>query len=331
MKVNNPNKTFRVLKIYEKLSAGDGLVRKELADYFDVSKKTIKRDIKEINRYFQEIDNNYHKDYINYDYQNKAYFLNHDQKLSFTQKEILAIVKVILESRAFCKEETEQIINKLINRVPLNLQSNIKEVIANELYHYTELDHQSKLLDLIWKTSLAVKENRVIKIKYNSLNKDNYVERKIEPQGLMFSEFYFYLIANHYEQKDDFKIVYRLDRIEEIEVLTEHFKVNYTDRFQEGEFRKRVQFMYPGKLMKLKLKFWGKSIEAVLDRLPTAEIIDIKDGKYIIETEVFGKGIKMWLLSQGDKLEVLEPKEFREEFRNLILKMKNIYLKGEIE
>jgi predicted DNA-binding transcriptional regulator YafY len=325
MKVTNQNKTYRVLRIYEKLSAGDGLVRKELADYFDVSKKTIKRDIKEINRYFQEIDNNYHKDYINYDYQNKAYFLNYDQKLNFTQKEILAIVKVILESRAFCKEETEQIINKLINRVPLNLQSNIKEVIANELYHYTELDHQSKLLDLIWKTSLAVKENRVIEIRYNSLSKDNLVERKIEPQGLMFSEYYFYLIAHHYEQKDDFKIVYRLDRIEEIQILTEHFKVNYIDRFQEGEFRKRVQFMYPGKLMKLKFKFWGDSIEAVLDRLPTAEIIDEEDGKYIVEAEVFGKGIKMWLLSQGDKLEVLEPKGFRKELINVILKMKNIY------
>jgi predicted DNA-binding transcriptional regulator YafY len=325
MKATNQNKTYRVLRIYEKLIAGDGLVRKELADCFDVSKKTIKRDIKEINRYFQEIDNNYHKDYINYDYQNKAHFLNHDQKLNFTQKEILAIVKVILESRAFCKEETEQIINKLINRVPFNLQSNIKEVIANELYHYSELEHQSKLLDLIWKTSLAVKENRVIEIKYSSLSKDNLVERKIEPQGLMFSEYYFYLIAHHYKQKDDFKIVYRLDRIEEIQISTEHFKVNYTDRFQEGEFRKRVQFMYPGKLMKLKFKFWGDSIEAVLDRLPTAEIIDEENGKYIIKAEVFGKGIKMWLLSQGDKLEVIEPLKFREDFIKIVENLNQIY------
>ncbi len=325
MKATNQNKTYRVLRIYEKLSAGDGIERKDLADYFDVSKKTIKRDLKEINGYFQDLDNNYQEEYIKYDYKQGAYFLNNDDKLKLTQKEILAIVKVLLESRAFCKEETEQIINKLINRVPLNLQSNIKEVIANELYHYSELEHQSKLLDLIWKTSLAVKENKVIKIKYNSLSKDNLVERKIEPQGLMFSEYYFYLIAHHYEQKDDFKIVYRLDRIEEIQILTEHFKVNYIDRFQEGEFRKRVQFMYPGKLMKLKFKFWGDSIEAVLDRLPTAEIIDKEKGKHIVEAEVFGKGIKMWLLSQGDKLEVLEPEEFREEIKIIINSMDNFY------
>jgi len=324
MTITNQNKTHRILRIYEKLIAGDGIVRKELADYFDVSKKTIKRDLKEIDRYFQEVDNNYHEDYISYDYQKKAYFLD-DNKLELTQKEILAIVKVILESRAFCKEETEQIINKLINRVPLNLQNDIKEIIANELYHYSELEHQSKLLDLIWNISLAVKENRVSQLKYNSLSKDNLVERKIEPQGLMFSEYYFYLIAHHYEQKDDFKIIYRLDRIEEIRLLTEHFNVNYTDRFQEGEFRKRVQFMYPGKLLKIKFKFWGDSIEAVLDRLPTAKIVDKEKDKYIVETEVFGKGIKMWLLSQGDQLEVIKPKSFKKEIEKIIQKMLDNY------
>lgn len=320
MKVSNQNKAHRILSIYEKLITGDGIVRKKLADYFVVSKKTIKRDLKEINKYFQEVDNNYHEDYISYDYQKKAYFLD-DNKLELTQKEILAIVKVILESRAFCKKETEQLINKLINRVPLNLQNDIKGIIANELFHYSELEHQKKMLDLIWKTSFAVKENRIVEIKYNSLSKDDLVERKIEPQGLMFSEYYFYLIAHHYEQKDDFKIIYRLDRIEDIRLLTEHFNINYTDRFQEGEFRKRVQFMYPGKLIKIKFKFWGDSIEAVLDRLPTAQIVDKDEDKYTIEAEVFGKGIKMWLLSQGDKLEVLEPQNFREEIKEIIENM----------
>ena len=232
---------------------------------------------------------------------------------------------MILESRAFCKKETEQLINKLINRVPLNLQNDIKSIIANELFHYSELEHQKKILDLIWKTSFAVKENRIVEIKYKSLSKDDLVERKIEPQGLMFSEYYFYLIAHHYEQKDDFKIIYRLDRIEEFKISKEHYQVNYTDRFQEGEFRKRVQFMYPGKLMKIKFKFWGDSIEAVLDRLPTAKIIDEEDGKFIVEGEVFGKGIKMWLLSQGNNLEVLEPISFRKEMMQIINNMINNY------
>jgi predicted DNA-binding transcriptional regulator YafY len=325
MKAVNQNKTHRVLRIYEKLITGDGIVRKELANYFGVSKKTIKRDLKQIDRYFQEIDSNYNEDYISYDYQKKAYFLDDNKKLDLTQKEILAVVKVLLESRAFCKSEAEKIINKLITKVPLNFQKDIKEIIANELFHYSELEHQSKLLDLIWDLSLAIKENRVIELKYNSLSRDNLVERKIEPLGLMFSEYYFYLIAHHYGQQDDFKIIYRLDRIKAVKINNKHFKQFYQDRFQEGVFRKRVQFMYPGKLIKIKFKFWGDSIEAVLDRLPTAEIVDKEEEKYIIEAEVFGKGIKMWLLSQGDKLEVLKPDELRQEIIKSLKKLINLY------
>ena len=74
----------------------------------------------------------------------------------------------------------------------------------------------------------------------------------------------------------------------------------YRDRFEEGEFRKRIQFMYGGKLQTVKFVYTGPSIESVLDRLPTAEILEERDGAYTVQAEVFGKGIEMWLRSQGD-------------------------------
>ena len=57
--------------------------------------------------------------------------------------------------------------------------------------------------------------------------------------------------------------------------------------------------MYGGKLQKVKFKYKGTSVEAVLDRLPTAKILGRKDGVYTISAEVFGKGIDMWLRSKG--------------------------------
>ena len=40
------------------------------------------------------------------------------------------------------------------------------------------------------------------------------------------------------------------------------------------------------------------SVEAILDRLPTAKVIaDGEDGK-VIEAEVFGDGVDMWLKGQ---------------------------------
>ena len=87
--------------------------------------------------------------------------------------------------------------------------------------------------------------------------------------------------------------------------MEEHFKVPYKDRFQEGEFRKRVQFMYGGKLERIRFRYTGPSIEAVLDRLPTAEILSQDAEGWTVEAEVFGKGIEMWLRSQGDYLQEL--------------------------
>ena len=90
-----------------------------------------------------------------------------------------------------------------------------------------------------------------------------------------------------------------------LKVLDEKFYVPYSDRFEEGEFRKRIQFMYGGKLRRVKFRYKGYSIEAVLDRLPTADAAKQEDGTYIVTAEVFGDGIDMWLRSQGNLVEIL--------------------------
>ena len=65
---------------------------------------------------------------------------------------------------------------------------------------------------------------------------------------------------------DTFPTIYRVDRLKSIKVLNEHFAVPYSDRFEEGEFRKRIQFMYGGRLQKVKFRYSGADIDAVLDR-----------------------------------------------------------------
>ena len=50
-------------------------------------------------------------------------------------------------------------------------------------------------------------------------------------------------------------------------MLEETFEIPYRDRFKEGEFRKRIQFMYGGRLRSIRFIYKGSSVEAVLDRL----------------------------------------------------------------
>lgn len=132
--------------------------------------------------------------------------------------------------------------------------------------------------------------------------------RLVEPVGILFSEYYFYLAAyirgidrkKAFENPDDlYPTIYRIDRIRTFRVTQKHFVPAYASRFQEGEFRRRVQFMYGGRLQKIRFQYTGPSIEAVLDRLPTAEIEEKTETGWIVKAEVFGKGIDMWLRSQG--------------------------------
>ena len=120
---------------------------------------------------------------------------------------------------------------------------------------------------------------------------------------------YFYLTAFIDDKKlredfnilnDSFPTIYRMDRIHSLKILKEKFNIPYKDRFEEGEFRKRIQFMYGGPLRKVRFKYSGISVEVVLDRLPTARILHEDESGYTIEAEVFGEGIKMWIRSQGE-------------------------------
>lgn len=79
--------------------------------------------------------------------------------------------------------------------------------------------------------------------------------------------------------------------------------------------------MYAGKLQKILMKYYGENPEPILDRLPTATIVKQTESEYIIEAEVYSKGIIMWLLSQGTRIEVLKPESMRSEMKNTLQEM----------
>lgn len=317
------SKSLRVLSMFERLKKGKIINRNDEATRFGVSLKTIQRDIEELRVYYSSFQPEENVE-ITYESSKEGYILKRNNTEWLNCQEILGLSKILLESRGFSEEETDQLLSKLIKLTSPQNRKHIEDVIANERFHYIPLNHDKNLMEMIWDMSIAIKESRLLEVVYKRNNAQK-ITRILEPLGVMFDEYYFYLIAHQKNQTDDYKIPYRLDRIIDYSIKDEHFKISYKDRFKEGEFRKRVQFMTPGSLMKIKFKFWGRSIEAVLDRLPTAEIIKQNGDTYVIQAEVFGQGIKMWLLSQGQYLEVLEPASFRSEMAKTIKEMASNY------
>ncbi len=318
---SNLSKSFRLFNIYERLNKGEFINKRQLAGEFFVNEKTIQRDIEDLRAYIAEkqfdVDTT-----IKYDVQKQGYFLTKFTEHWLTNQEIFALAKIILESRAFNGDELDQLLDHLIFQAATRKErENIEDLILNEKHHYVPLQHKTPLLNRIWELNNYIKVREIINIEYR--RQDNKkVDRTIKPLAIVFSEFYFYLIALLKKSKDVTPIVFRIDRIDKVISTKENFTVlPYKNRFEEGEFRKKVQFMYPGKSMEIEFYFWGPSLEAVCDRLPTAKVIGQEGEKAIVRATVFGKGIKMWLLSQAEFLEVRKPKSLRQEMKDIISRM----------
>lgn len=299
-------KSDRLLYIHARLVKGDVLNKKELAQRFCVTERSIQRDMESLRCFFTE--QGMVQDII-YDKKLKGYRLEYNTCRTLNNSEILAVCKILLESRSMKREEMMLILDKLLDCcVPDSSKKAVTKLIANERFHYIPPRHNRNILPGLWEIGQAVEQHCVMEIEYLKMD-GNATNRVVEPVGLMFSEYYFYLVAfvrnepytSYFKKKKTLMpAIYRIDRIQKFTVTDEHFTPAYVDRFQEGEFRKRVQFMYGGKLNRVKFKYVGPSIEAVLDRLPTAEIIGQDDEGWFVEAEVFGTGIDMWMRSQGE-------------------------------
>lgn len=315
MEKNVDAKAERILSIYSRLKQGIVIRKAEESVRYGVTERTIQRDIEDIRCFLQNLSNETGEiQEVASDRQSGGYRLEMKVQTHLNEKEVLAICKVLLDSRSLVKEEMFPIIHKLLDCCSDDKERKlVKEYIGNEKHHYIELQHGKKLIERIWKLEQAIKEQRHLEIRYKKVKDAQEVIRKVKPVGIMFSEFYYYLTAyiedidreKEFQNPDDpFPTIYRVDRLEEVKVLEERFTIPYSERFEEGEFRKRIQFMYGGRLRKVRFKYVGHAVDFVLDKLPTAQIIRKDAEGYVIQAEVFGDGIDMWMKSQKDIGEV---------------------------
>lgn len=319
-------KKNRLLDIFYRALRGEKIKVATLAGEYEVSEKSISRDITEIKNFLADSPEQFAGVEFAYDYTEKAYRLEFDHFL--LSKELFSVVKMLIGCRGFSKEELLELVEKLRQFTTADDRLLLNQLIQNELYHYQEVRHDcASVIDNLWKLTGCINEQREITIRYFKQNRQQ-VERRIQPVAVMFSEYYFYLIAFRTDLEEKLPLYFRADRIVQIvEHRTKFVKENW-HRFNEGELRKQIQFMQPGELRKIRFEFSGPSVQAILDKIPTAKVVG-KNGKvHIIEAETYGKGINMFLLSQGHHVKALAPESFVEEMRTEIEKMmKNYFTK----
>ena len=109
-------KSNRVLELYRMLLMGKVLKKQELAEYFAVNSKSIQRDIDSIRSFLadQTIQQGGLQS-IEYDAKEKGYRLVTQEITHLTEGEMLAICKILIESRAFSKDAVTSLLNRILN------------------------------------------------------------------------------------------------------------------------------------------------------------------------------------------------------------------------
>lgn len=299
----------RVLEIYTRLLSGETIRKQELADEYGVAPRSIQRDIDSIRDFYSNLavsGNDLTE--IKYDRLTKGYHIINSKSISLTNAELFTVAKIILEARSLNKDELETIITELIDAcLPIEERKTMRALLSNELFHYVEPRHGKTLINTVWELGSAIYQHRIIQMEYRKASGE-ISKAIIKPVGIIGSEYYFYLIA-YIGDKDKkypgYPTVYRIDRITKYQITEEQFHVDYKDRFEEGEFRKRIPFMFTGKLCKTSFIYKGTDINTVLDRLPTATAKKEQNGNYIVTVEVYGKqGLDLWLKGQDKNVEL---------------------------
>lgn len=298
------NKRNRIMEIFYRFMSGEHMAVKDLAAEYEVSEKSIQRDISEIKNFMAEYGYSVGREEVKFDRSSQKMYFEAEKFL--TNGEMLAITN---EEFASTKDKKR-----------------LQELVKKELYHYKPVATLcNDLIDNLYALAEVIDDKQEITITYYKMDKSR-IDRRVRPLAIVFSEYYFYLIAVHEidgEWKDRY---YRVDRITDMIKHRTHFDMEYDKRFDEGKLKNEIQYMWPGKEQQIEFEFTGPSVQAILDRIPKSKVIKREKDKVTIQaTVVYGTGIKMTLLSQGSWVKVLSPQSFVDEMKQEVEKMMEGY------
>ena len=147
------NRGYRLLNIYQRLQQGETLTKRELSERYQVSEKTVQRDIDELRDYLAG-EQSYLE--ISYVKATGGYQIATESAEGLHPEEVFAICKILLESRPFPKDVMERLLKKLLSQVSKEKRTGVQRLIAQECHYYTPPRHGENVIPTLW--TLVTKE-----------------------------------------------------------------------------------------------------------------------------------------------------------------------------
>lgn len=275
----------------------------EMANYFEVSIRTIYRDIDILSNAGIPV----------YTIQGKGGGISIQENFVLSrslisEQEQKQIIMALQSINIIDAENT----NALLSKLGGIFQKQNLNWIEVDFANWAKNDSVNSIFNML---KSAIFQSRKVSILYCS-NKGDSIKRLLEPLKIVFKSKDWYLYA-YCSLREDYRL-FKLTRIRELEIMTESFnRLVPLKIFEHNEDLEE-------KNSSITLLFDKEMSYRVYDNFD--HVIENDDGRFLVKTEIpQNEWLFSFLLSFGDKVEVLFPQSIREEMRIRIEKMQNKY------
>jgi len=313
------SRTERLLKMISLLSHRQGMTAEEIAQDFNVSVRTIYRDISSISDLVP----------IYYDDGYRLLSPPSFPTTTFTPRELMLIrlgvgISALNTSTPFY-QDIESALEKIDITMPgFNLREDeiIGERITVKVDMYANYAGKTFTFSTLEK---AVRKNLRVVIRYYSLSSGEERVRTIEPYALFFRRHAWYIIGFCNLRKE--VRTFRVERIRSLKLTGETF-VRPSDFSLEKHLQSAWEIHSGEETEWVKVLFGADLAPLFLEgrRHPTQRVEKYADGRLLFSVKVSGtEEIKRWIMGFGDRAEVLEPEKLRREIAEQAGKMMEMY------
>ena len=123
------NKRNRVMEIFYRFMSGEHMAVKDLAAEYEVSEKSIQRDISEIKNFMAEYGYSVGREEVKFDRSSQKMYFEAEKFL--TNGEMLAITKILIATRTLPQDKMNQLVEKLEGFASTKDKKRLKELVKD--------------------------------------------------------------------------------------------------------------------------------------------------------------------------------------------------------
>ena len=286
------------------------ITARELAERFEVSLRTVYRDIDAINQAGIPIVSSQGNNGGFHIVEN--YRLNHQFISLDNFRAILTALKGV--NTTLQDRDLEMTMEKIRSLVPKELVSDLDKQLEQFVVDFLPWGFNQRMQTRIQTINRAIMQSRMLSIDYQNL-KGEASRRDVEPMTLMFKGYNWYLFA-YCRFKEDGR-VFRLSRIRDLELLDRTFirrDIHFTDFTQQESSTQS--------LVELELKFEPSARLRVEEFFYAEQTHSQADGSMVVQAAFpEDQWIYSFILSYGPFVEVINPPHIRQLIADTAKKM----------